>query len=1031
MKKLCLKKYSILLALLILVSCSKETQTINQTIQKSESNSVKKIAADGEVNLDWASAAKAEFIYSLGAFPDKRSVDYFSISEFLDSQTNKKNILVSGKSILVEEGSPSDINLSGNLGTVTIEAEELVIKKKLLLPGAKVILNVHKLIFEENGKIVTTPHDFSTRAEVRGNGKKGARGGDIILNVSELFADAGQVRFELTGGRGQEAGLGVTGKPGKSVYPLYEGTNIIRECETRIEECNEVDKGLEHKFPVVCRGSSDNPTAGAVGEIAGHPGAGGDSGNIYLPESLLQIEKGLFLTNPGEMGKVAADTPYGSDGTPFEFQVKNITIKKTRAKCSSGYNGHATITNQESFIKGVIENSSKNKVIPSPKSPLESSSGGSLLSLGAERRIFTGRLLIHQFNYAKDLYRNNYFNEAQTELKNVLVASEAILDEVQVSLVQREAQVLLNQLLSQKDFYGMPLDAVPQISLVKLLTAYKKEINDSFETLKFTSYFANKVKTAEEKRNRFLENKEHLSLRIEKLKEENDEAYKAFPLIINEIEELKRDQNAFDVALAEVENEIEKEAQRNVDTRNRKKKLIGAIRLVATLAKVSPVGQPAAAAIGTSIDTIVSATENEDSSILDKLKTGYDIFQSVRDIDFKKSKENWNEKYSNLYYDKFKTNNPEIKDHRFEKYLKNTFETTKPLFDAASKYYKDYIATEVPRSEYEAEVQKIKSLNPRFKTLVERLSLLQAKKEQVNNFLIETLSTINQTESEINNSYVMIAAAESDYLSFSNGLNFSVNDLIEFYEKNAKNSLMKYKLILAKASAYRLLKPIDANLNIHKIEEQMVRFASSNGESIDIEMLKRLYKADLSNIADNIFTQIESGSLKEYEGEILVDLNKKEINALLSNKQVAIPLGERSPLKANEENARVISISLNDVVLNSKSKNGNVDFIVNHGGQSFITKDGREYKFTHINANDIWISRLDLSNGTATLLEESPDTENLFSALFDDNRAQEKGSLYGRVGFNSKFFIKLVGNLAELDIQYAQIKVKYSFSHKQ
>ncbi|MGZ3788664.1 MAG: hypothetical protein ACXVLQ_09085 [Bacteriovorax sp.] len=1039
MNHLNVRKSCFLMALLLVASCSKDvTNNINQTSEQSKTNAIQKAATDGEASLDISDASsKANFLNSLGAHPNQKSVDYFSIDESIDATTQKKNLFVSGKTVVIAYDSATDIKSTENLANVTIEAEELIIKKELSFPGANVTLNVQKLTFEGNGKISTTPKDFPTMAESKADGKKGLRAGDIILNVKEMNADLSQTRFDVSGGRGQAAGLGVVGKAGKSIYPLYENTNIIKECTTYTYTCYEPEIG-NLTLPgttTECKGSNEIPGEGAPGEAAGHPGAGGDAGNIYAGQSQIASVKGISLVNAGPIGAIAPDTNYGAHGTPVNYQISNLPGVRSKGRCSSGGGGKSHSVNfapinKSDILKNFNETISITKVIPSPKSPVENSTAGEFKTITASAEGLSTKLFIHKLDYAKDLYRNNYFAESQTELQKIIDSTKDTNDEVQLALVSKEAQQLLNQLMAQKDFYGMNLDAVPQISLEKILAAYKKEIEDSFETLKFTSYFSNKVKTAEEKKNYFIQNKNKLSIRIDQLKEENDEAYRAFPELNKEIDELQRDQESFNVALVAVEKEIEAEAQRNIDIRDNKKKLLGAVKLVSTLAKVFPAGQPAAAAIGTSIDAIVAATEKQDASVLDRLKDGVEIYQDIRAIDVNKSKQDWNEKYRNLSQDKFMASHPEIKDHKFEQYLKSTYETTKPLYDAANTYYKNYIAAEVPRSEYEAEVQRIKSINPRFKTLVEQLSLLQAQKERINNLLSETLAKIGQTESEINKSFTMMAAIDSDYLNFTNGLNFSVDDSIKFYEKSAKDSLLKYKLLLAKASTYRLLTPFSGNLDIRKIEEQLTRFASSNGETIDIDMLKRLYKTDLSKIAADIFNKIESGSLKEYESEITLDLNRGEIAALLNNQQVAINLKGRGLLKENEQNARIISIALDDIVLGSFVQNQNIDFIVTHSGQSLITKDGVEYKFTHPNSHDLWISRIDLSNGSSTLLSESTDTENLFSVLFDDNSAQGKGSLYSRVGFNSKFFIKLSGNVSNVNINYAQLKIKYSFSNK-
>jgi hypothetical protein len=491
----------------------------------------KKIAIEGEALTDLDATEKnTKFLIFTGKHPEKGSVDYFSINEIVNKDTKNKSLFVSGKTIVIDHDSATDIKTTENFESVTIEADELVVKKELRFPGAKVILNVRKLSFENDGKILTIPNDFNTMAAMKNDGKKGIKGGDLILHVNEINLGVGHIRFITTGARGQDAGLGGPGKAGKSVIPLYENTNIIKECTTKTTSCFVPEIGIEKVSKRECRGSNEVPTLGEPGIPAGHPGAGGDGGDIYVSKILLGTIQNVAQSNSGPIGNIAPDTDYGADGTPVDYRINELHVDQ---RCS-GYRGGGARggrTNSLNLVRSVkIPNILTNldsidivtKKVPSPKNALENSLSGKLINLDqdGEQLYFSPKFFMHQLDYAKDLYRNNFYSEALTELQKIFKESNTKNEVVQNLFINKEAGQLLNQLNSQKDFYGMSIDSVPQISMENILLAYKMEIEGAFDALKFTSYFLNKITTAEEKRDQILKNKEKIANSIEQLKEE-------------------------------------------------------------------------------------------------------------------------------------------------------------------------------------------------------------------------------------------------------------------------------------------------------------------------------------------------------------------------------------------------------------------------------------------------------------------------------------------------------------------------------
>lgn len=1028
-------------ALILGASCSNNYSTqINQGINTLTQAENKKGTPAGEANFEIENLdTNSQFIIQTGKHPEKSSVDYYSVIETQDAKSNKNNILVSGKTIIIADGSPTDIKATQNLASVTIEAEELIVKKPINFLGANVNLNVKKLVFTDSGKIITTPNVPLVKPDPTKDGSKGDKGGDIILNVSNIDLGGSAIRFDVSGGAGQAAGWGVTGAPGKSIVPLYE--NVIKECTVYQLGCVTLNGEFypNGRTTTECRGSNDQPTEGSIGTIAGHPGIGGDGGNIIIVKNIsLDKIKSNVNINSGPIGTIAPDTKRGAHGTPVNPEVRTISGTRSSGLCDNHGNGGKAPrfgggVNSIHF-KPMDNIESAVDAIKSPTTPVGTSSVGQLKQSFIYFHVsesFTANYFSHQLDYITDLYRNNYFQEAEMEIVTLLDDSGAINDDINNLFIIKDAKQLLNQLRSHKDINGMDLNAVPELSLNKIATAYKSEINNAFDTIKFTSYFSNKIKTAEEKRDGILKNKDTLSANVISLKTKNEEAYEGLSNLRTIIAEVERDQEAFDTALKQVEAEIASEAQGNINSRADKNKFLGAIKLIANLSKVFPAGQPATTTMGTSIDTIISMTNSDDRNLLSRLQSTYEIYNGLKNIDLIKSKEDWNSKYRELNSDKFRQNHPELKGRQLEEYIKNMHKSTKPIYDVANEYYKNYIQAEVPRTDYEREIAKIKALNPRFQELTAKLSQLQAKRAKVNNLINQNMAVLSQTESDITKSFALMEAADSEYINFTRGLNFSVDDSLKFFQKSARDRLLKYKMLLAKAYTYRLLAPYPGNLDLENVEAKLKNFTASDaGETVDADMLKKLYQTDLKQIAGGIFDQIESGNLKEYESEIGFNLNSGELEALSKGQQIVLNLEAKKLLKNNEYNARIISIELDDVSFETQNSSGNLDLVFEHSGKSSISKNNVNYNFVHLNTKtNIWISRFNLDSSSPTLIKDSKDAENIFSVFFDENQGLEKQSLYERVGFNSEFFAKLNGELKLTTLKSAHIKVKYSFSY--
>jgi hypothetical protein len=1022
-----------LLILLLLSGCTKNSSTTVFMPPTNADTSALKTTKSGSAELVQLNNERGNsLLLAQGKYPDASSVDYYNVEETLDENGSKK-LHVSAKTLNIKENSAQDFfKNNAKVSEVIIDAEKVMISTAMSFPGAQITINARELEFSDKGQIITTPASFFTLPDYGANGLKGLPAGNIILNVSSLdLGDKNIVRFILRGGQGQSAGAGRPGIDGKSINPIYG--DVLRECTTNSSSCSTEDGPIENQ---TCRGSNEFPSNGQDALNGGAPGAGGDGGYLYSSVNI-NLKDSTDVAS-GAIGNVATLVSGGRAGQPTTSRFRNIFHS---ASCSSGGSrGHSSIRSigllsRDSQLDDVRVTTAGKNAIPS-ELPLEKSLSGEVRDLDMFEKVKpisdSQNLAMVQLDYAKDLYRNNYFIEAEKELKNAIITfsnnkSETLIQEIRAS----EARQFLLQLNSQKDFYGNELNLAPMISLEAMNEIYKQEINSSFETIAFVTKMKKTISKAEDKLLMLSHNKSLMENQIALLQDSYHSAYHKLPELETKLANTKQQQELLKDALDRVEQSINSQAEQNIEARNSKRNLLGAVKLIATLAKISPAGQPAASAIGNSISTIVSAAEDSKTSWQDQIKAGIDVYSNINTINWKKSKENWNNNFANLFMDKFSNSHPEIKGQELEVYLKNLYNVTKPLVTEVSKYYNDYINSEVPRSEYEAEVKRIKESSAIFKDALEKLGQVQKAKEETNSLLMHMSSTISYSQKEIVKDFIMISSTESESMEFSKGLNFSADQILSSMEKDARNRLIKYKAAFMNAYSYRTLEAYPGNLDLDKLDRQLEIFLTKTDEKeIQIDELKKVYQDDLRHVAESLFDLIQNGNAKEYETAFSKELNSGELEALNAGKTIYLDLTHEKEFRKTEANIRLISVELSDFSSETNDR-GTLDLEVSLAGNSKLTKNNNEYTFVHENPTKsyCWKTRIDPTAGTAVLNKESSQNAGLLEIIMDKSTSNN-ALIFNRVGGRSVFAVKLNRDNSVAKLTYAKLNIKYSYSEQ-
>lgn len=1023
-------KILFLTGIIIISACSKsktENNFLSQNLNDEASQEAAKSAnSSGDVELTATQLNKdLKFFIHKGIIPKKDSVDYFSIVE-KKPDSNTRMLFVDGIVVRIADGSQTDINTTQGLTIVEINAEELIIERPLHFPGASVVINARSLVFKGNGSLSIAPNNVSTIAELTSDGKNGQDAGSITLNVESIDLGEEKKRIILSGGNGQDAGLGIPGKAGISVADFGDG--IVGKCVTMITLCSGGERSGEEISRSAPKCNTQVPTNGEKGILAGAPGAGGDGGVLIVKDNV--ISKEYIEMNSGKAGAIARKTKGGLAGNPKVY-FENYTLEYQYKNCSNGGGGGKFgPKNYPGFVGKIkIGEVFDGEDLDSPIEPKEVGKVGLVKVKSDLKLVPSSKLLNHRLTYAKDLYRNNYFEEALNELL-ILEKKSSENTEALSLLINKESMQLVNQLKSHKDIDGFAINHVPDLSLPKIISAYDAETKRAFATLHFTSEFLRNVHSVKEKSDKLKKKKNDLSDEMVDIHNQNRSAHEELVDAMRLISEVESIKLSFDEALKNLEKEIESEAQRNIHSKDKKRKLLGSIKLIANLAKVFPAGQPAVGAIGTGIDSIVAMSEKEEGSWQDRVQEGYETYGNLRKSlasgNWSKSKEDWNTNYSSLFYQKFKEANPDIKGKRFEKYLKETIEKTKPLYSEVNKYYKDVYSRQIPKSEYEAEIQRLKNEHSGFQFVLTKLESLQRKKEELDNQINKNMAIINSTESAIYNLFVAIEASEVERMELLDGLNFDVEDSIKFLSKRAKQRLKDYKNLLIKAYNYRLLIPYKGSYDLEKIEDEFKDFSRSNGEKIDIRIIEDLYKEDLAQIANGILTSLDTGTLREYEASISYELNLNELQALSSGKSIYINPIKKGLIQSDEENQRVVSIVVDSLDSSLVDDRKLLDISIEQVGKVEMERYGNIYAFAPTEKSNIWKSRFDPVANSLSAISESNSMGTLFDVLFPNSPSNTE--LYAKPALRANYLIKVSENLKEL--KNLRIVINYTYSIK-
>ena len=984
------------------------------------------------------------------ALPDPAGRDFLLVTVgenpsmlFNHQERATKDVTIVGPTVVFEEGfAGNDLyeiyHQAENIYSLTIHAEVVIIRDPLHLPQTKVTIRARELRFEDpagsppgGARIVTTPVPPSTLpetlAEDSPRGADGLAAGSVDVAIERFHSDPcppnGCQRFVLVGGAGGEGGPGADGQDGETLESVvrttcFHATGCFDWNVVYIENC---DSGA----PIF--GTRAWPTDGTDAIAPGQPGTGGAGGNLLsnLPLGALADLRG------GRSGARGPDRQGGAAGGPDHP--------------AWGCEGGDSFSITSSFPGGQpcdppgACSARPGADAPAPGADAPAGPDGSFASLPGAPTVWLEPLATEAIlSYVRAAYLSGNLAEVRRRSDELLNTLEAVGESLPVEFASdfdqatQELYLLRDRVLHNLDYFGNPAGWVPMLSFEANRLAFEREVEAAIPIL-YLSYWlrqaaeetAATVDGLRETRERIREELPELSTRYKELEA-------SLPQLEVEVDSLTSRIVVFQQSIEARETELLERAEQNVEERHKVPFWKKGLRIVGSVLKMVPVYQPALAAVGTGLE-IVSHIDTERP--LESLWDQKDVLKEYKGSDFKNRAAEFRQRLLGIDWSD-----------------SSNFKQYSGLLDAAAKQFgpglediqKTLKDSEVPRSEIEAELEKLRAEDPALSDLVERASALLDELEIVNRRVLEVTQELPGLAAAIQQGLLAVDAIEGELAAGLERLEPRTLAYVSKIERRTKDRLLRYQYLLAKAFEYRTLLPYDGELDLNRLFERFHALVSGHGHDLpaqEFTALQGIYVEELRRVTALMFEELNANA-PERSVPIAFGLSPQEIETLNRTGQVTLNLFERGIFGHTEENLRLVDLRTQDITVRPVGGEYGATAILRlrfeHSGASWLTARGEVYRFEHYRTgadNPIsWKTVYDGITGTWDETTLSEASASLLRLLLDlEGLSSEDLVLYSRPAAWADLTIHkevTTDNGTDMLIDALRLEVEYDYFEK-
>ena len=960
-----------------------------------------------------------------------------------------RNITIVGETVLLEEGKDVYDLFNGkeDIQRMTIVAESLVIRSPLHLPQTDVTIYARELRFEAGARITTTPVAKTVGPGLSKPGLDGLNAGGITLNIGR-FVPPVELAFDLGGGKGQAGGVGRDGADGT---PMPSETEIGWNDKGSIFNSWSAPDGWEVVYAIVnntcvfgipievftfSKFEIDQwPTDGKNAEASGKPGEGGGGGVMTSNIDVLR-HTSVKGGQAGAAARGGGSYRGGSAGKPQK--ARKVQIDYCLAL------GFSDLEPPHESKPGK----------PAPGSSAESDFGkvGEYKSEGGSFSWLHPLLLNRILNHAKNDYLSDRIEEAESRLKDYVAILDAYrdheswadlsdTDQFELEQMRDEMQILLHRIEGGLDYYGNPAGWVPMLSFEVNKTAFDDEIDRAIRQLYLAYWIKNKATTERARADALEAARDLLVEELAQAQGDYEVALTSIPVLQRTAENLQKQTIELQFGLQTKDLELEAQARQGLMPRQFLRAGLTGVRLGlkigGTIVSMIPVGQPATGLIGSGM-TLVSNVDPEKP--WDSIIGGADIGTTYLQSKFDAASRDVQNKVKQV-----DTKAPELL--KKQENLRAILNGSKALSAGLTDMRGVLAELEVPQSELNAELERLRGESAEFKRMVEDIKKLLAQKTDLVEQLIATMQTVSSLPNYIVRSILAIDAMDRDIAAVEAVLDERAIMYLDNIERRAYDRLLKFHYYMAKAYEYRVLKPYRATMDFESLIEKFEDIAKLDSHQItqaDFDAFKAVYEVSLSEIVEDILDFYNSNR-PELSSPIRFSLLSGEIESLNSGEPVTLNLMQRGLFTPDKENIRIVKIEVDTdnpqnpglVVHPEGGSYGNfaiVELLMEHSGRSKLVSDGEIYRFRHGNArtgNPItWGASYDAIVGVVDPVEPSAAMSSLLCSLLGNLCNTANVLLYSRpAAWADIVLTREVNTDNDIDVVIDNLRLKVTYDY--
>lgn len=827
-----------------------------------------------------------------------------------------------------------------DIETLTISAERLTIKTAVSVPSARVTIYAREIDFVDAPPALSSISTIPTSdpKEPDHDGNQGISGGPIELHIGSLVAPGNAPRFITRGATGQRARMGKDGAAGPSmpVAPRpFNWTYHIASGHANVNVSWQPLPGTPERKVVYVHGVSRDTGEVDIfgtkrwpdGDNAIPPTRPGPGGNGGALSATLTSCDALSDRRPGNSGSKAPDAHGGPPGQPT--YALWMFIDNTRNPTKTTMEPHDTKGGNDAVAPDV------DLTIPSAPGPFA--------KLDEPKRSWLRPEVVQlQLRWLSDLYLAGHLNEAEASCRSL---AEVLSDAGELTLPSEESSNALaqaleyqNRILRNLDFFGHPATWVPALSLEVNKLIFEKEIEDAMETLYLAEWVSHHKQQREERIAGFDAGINQLGKEVEKAQASYEAAQSKFSELETQAKTIAVETELVLTAIAQRQTQLLAQAQVEFERSPIQK---GA-SILATACTVIPVYQPVLGTIGKGIDLLASAGTKPYSEVIGE---SAELATEFSRSNFSESKKSLDEQLKLL-----KRSNAKERDT-----LAHDLGTIAREFSDAYKTFNKVTAERsVPADALQVALQQLEASDPPYADLVERCQKLAEERARFADEMQSVTQVITTCEAEIGRDLLAMRAMAAARSEDKAALDQSALSYVEDMRQAAAERLIRYQYYLAKAYAYRMLKPYTGSLDLEPIVRKVKSLCGPDQKNPilakpDFDSLKIIYDASLKRMVSESLTELQEGSLK-YGADVTIGLTQSELAALNKDGRVFVDLTSKMPPLEGEEDRRIASIALSSESRASLPGAAGSDtayskLTIKPIGDARLRKNGKFYRF--------------------------------------------------------------------------------------